>query len=58
MLNEIISIFKKILKRYYHERLKKLYNFESLSDYLPYDSYDEENKIYLNKGSVGFYHRN
>lgn len=41
-------------KSAYKKKLNRLYNYQSISDILPYDSFDDKRDIYLNKDSIGF----
>ena len=36
------------------ENIKKSYDHETLAKFLPYEAYDDENNIFINKGSCGF----
>lgn len=55
--NSILKLLKEPVSfgsEYNKDKQKDIFNFQSLSQLLPYQAYDEETGIYINKNSIGF----
>ena len=52
--NAVSDILGDVREKESNQKIKEVHKWDSIGDLISYESYDEENEIYINRASIGF----